>query len=793
MKTADTTTIKAVGLLGKPTIVSKRKGIADAVIYSEDRKTSYKVRGFGLGLYPQYTPVRVEAEMDADGIYWVKSLTLCPVESKEYKAFLKKIAHGKAGQKELSFEVYEVLDIFWAKNTEGEEVFYPYPTNPEIIKYIRDLGNDGTGVMIRDLIAASEKIFWAECFRKGLADVTISQAGLEEMKALGVRGARRLAGEALEDDAICLRLGIIQPGPIGEVCMRSGLSLADICKLEASGRVPSGTVSVPAYMEYLERGASEGHIVIRSGALWDNAFRLIPAKYQGRVKISLEVAMQSTVKAADTTLRTKTLGTAYGKILPQSPYQPPTRYGHIGQAPAVIAEQELARIVKARHEARREDWRIDPVILRLQAEGMGCSRDQADALAVLLRTTQDMKILTGGPGTGKTTTLKKYLAFFMDAHPDAKIALCAPTGRAAQRMAEQTGRKACTIHRLLEIQPYAGQDLRPTYTVTNPLEISLLVVDEASMLTSELAYLLLRAVPKEATVLLIGDSAQIPAIGAGAVLRDLLAVSDEYLPKATLTTQHRAGDLVGISAQAVLAGDVSKGIYDTPLYRVFQCRPDQMLSTTLATCQGHILAPKYAGPAGIDALNARIQAIKNPGPGVRFGQTYYRPGDPVIFCRNNYELGSCYMNGDMGRVIFVRPELMIAELDSGRQVSVQREDAEDIKLAYAISIHKAQGSEFADVTVVLPANAGTMVSRNLLYTAVTRAKKSVTIITELVYWGDAPDTYHMAMAKDEVRRVTLLPMLLAEAFGCHIEGDDALGEDAPYWPQDLSEDTDDGV
>ena len=126
-------------------------------------------------------------------------------------------------------------------------------------------------------------------------------------------------------------------------------------------------------------------------------------------------------------------------------------------------------------------------------------------------------------------------------------------------------------------------------------------------------------------------------------------------------------------------------------------------------------------------------------------------------------------------------------------MSVQREDAEDIKLAYAISIHKAQGSEFADVTVVLPANAGTMVSRNLLYTAVTRAKKSVTIITELVYWGDAPDTYHMAMAKDEVRRVTLLPMLLAEAFGCHIEGDDALGEDAPYWPQDLSEDTDDGV
>ena len=790
MKTADTTTIKAVGLLGKPTIVSKREGIADAVIYSEDRKTSYKVRGFGLGLYPQYTPVRVEAEMDADGIYWVKSLTLCPVESKEYKAFLKKIAHGKAGQKELSFEVYEVLDIYWTKNTEGEEYFYPYPTDPEILKYIHDLGNDGTGVMLRDLIAASEKIFWAECFRKGLADVSISQAGFVVMQELGVIGALRLAG--IDDGQASLQI-FYQPGRVGEICMRAGLSLTDICKLEATGRVPSGTVSVPVYMSYLERGAIEGHTVIWSKALWENAYRLIPAEYLENVEVSLDVAMKSTVRATDTVLRSETLGTAYGKLLPQTPFCPPTRYGHIGQIQAVIAEKELARIVKARHEARREDWRIDPDILRLQAEGMGCSRDQADALAVLLGTIQDMKILTGGPGTGKTTTLQKYLAFFMDAHPDAKIALCAPTGRAAQRMAEQTGRKACTIHRLLEIQPYAGQDLRPTYTDFNPLEVDLLVVDETSMLTAELAYLLLRAVPKHATVLLIGDPAQIQAIGAGAVLRDLMAVPDRYLPKAALTTQHRSGDLVGINAQAVLAGDVSKGVYYTPLYRVFQCNPDQMLSTALATNQGQILAPKYDGPAGIDALNARMQAIKNPGPGVRFGQTYYRPGDPVIFCRNNYVLGSCYMNGDMGRVISVRPELIIAELDSGRQVSVQREDAEDIKLAYAISIHKAQGSEFADVTVVLPANAGSMVSRNLLYTAVTRAKKSVTIITELVYWGDAPDTYQMAMAKEEVRRVTLLPMLLAEAFGCHIKGDDALGEDAPYWPQGLSEDTYDGA
>ena len=792
MKTAATTTIKVAGLLGKPQVVNKKTAIADAILYCEDHKSAYRIRGFGLGLYPQYTPVRAEIEMDESVFYRVKSLTLCPVKSDEYKAFLKKIAHGKAGLKDLEFEVYEVINIYWTEGDDGEDYFYPYPTDPELQEYIKEFGD--TVSHLRELVAISEKIFWAEALRKGLADITISQAGLEEMKALGVQGVRRLAGEDVEDiDPVGLQLSNDQPGYVGEVCMKAGLCLADICKLEATGRVPSESVSVPVYLAYLERGAIEGHTVIWSKALWENAYRLIPAEYLERVNVSLDVAMKSTVRATDTVLRSETLGTAYGKLLPQTPFCPPTRYGHIGQIQAVIAEKELARIVKTRHEARREDWRIDPDILRLQAEGMGCSRDQADALAVLLGTIQDMKILTGGPGTGKTTTLKKYLAFFMEAHPDAKIALCAPTGRAAQRMAEQTGRKACTIHRLLEIQPYAGQDLRPTYTDFTPLEVDLLVVDETSMLTAELAYLLLRAVPKHATVLLIGDPAQIQAIGAGAVLRDLMAVPDRYLPKAALTTQHRSGDLVGINAQAVLAGDVSKGVYYTPLYRVFQCNPDQMLSTALATYQGQILAPKYDGPAGIDALNARMQAIKNPGPGVRFGQTYYRPGDPVIFCRNNYELGSCYMNGDMGRVISVRPELIIAELDSGRQVSVQREDAEDIKLAYAISIHKAQGSEFADVTVVLPANAGTMVSRNLLYTAVTRAKKSVTIITELVNWGDAPDTYQMAMAKEEVRRVTLLPMLLAEAFGCHIKGDDALGEDAPYWPQGLSEDTYDGA
>lgn len=252
------------------------------------------------------------------------------------------------------------------------------------------------------------------------------------------------------------------------------------------------------------------------------------------------------------------------------------------------------------------------------------------------------------------------------------------------------------------------------------------------------------------------------------------AGDDDCLSKARLTCQHRSGDVIGINAKAVLAGRICDGAYGTPQYRVFPVRPGQVLQTALNVSVGQVLAPKYAGDAGIDRLNEELRKRRNPGPTVRFGRRSYAAGDPVIFTRNDY--GAGYMNGDMGKVLAVAEAEMVVDL-FGKQIIVSKADAEDIRPAYCISVHKAQGSEADDITIVLPADARGMVSRNLLYTAITRAKRSVTVICEQT---ETEDTYMDAAAIQAPPQMTLLPLLLAGRLDCRIAGDDVLGEDRSY-------------
>lgn len=609
-----------------------------------------------------------------------------------------------------------------------------------------------------------------------LAGITVSQASLECLRGAGDDDLELLARAEAHikdrpDKALTDQLFLDQkPEVVGQLLMDAGLSMADICELEATGKIPQGSASLPAYVLCLQLAHRAGHTVIDAKAVLDNAWWAIPKEYRGKVRLNSLVALRAAVGRSDSMLRYGVGGTAHGQeISDDSRYY---RYGHVGLLGAIRAERTLARLVDSRRWAKKpEDARASALIAQLAGY---CSPDQLSALQVLLATTCDLKILTGGPGTGKTTTLRRYLDIFGRLHAGARIALCAPTGRAAQRMAEQTGRYASTVHRLLEVQPYAGRDLRPRYTEADQLPIDLLVCDEASMLTSELAAMLLSAVPTTATILLIGDPDQLPAIGAGAVLRDLMAVPDEHLPKARLTTQHRSGDVIGINARAVLAGRICDGVYNMPQYRVFPVPAGRVLQTVLAVSTGQVLAPKYAGEAGIDRLNEELRKMRNPGPTVRFGRRSYAAGNPIIFTRNDY--GAGYMNGDMGKVLAVAEAEMVVDL-FGKQIIVSKADAEDIRPAYCISVHKAQGSEADDITIVLPADARGMVSRNLLYTAITRAKRSVTVICEQTETGD---TYMDAAAIQAPPRMTLLPMLMAERLGCRIAGDDVLGEDRSY-------------
>lgn len=729
----------------------------------------------------------------------------------EYDKWLRKIAGSKKAAQELWEDVKIMLvePAFnsWLDEDKSQDrqdrswedapyevmagACYPYPVPayaPVWRQPPRNLGPDELlSADQRERKAAAEKRYTARraltsacsaywrysILSRVLAGITVSQATLDYLRGAGDDDLELLSKaeahiKSRPDKALTDQLFLDQkPEIIGQLLMDAGLSIADICELEVTGKIPQGSASLPAYVLYLQLAHRAGHTVVDAKAVLDNAWWAIPKEYRGRVHLNSLVALRAAVGRSDSMLRYGLGGTAHGQEIPDdSRYY---RYGHVGLLGAIRAERTLARLVDSRRWARKpEDARYAALVAQVAG---WCSPDQAAALQTLLATTGDVKILTGGPGTGKTTTLRRYLDIYGQLHPTARIALCAPTGRAAQRMAEQTGRYASTVHRLLEMQPLAGRNMLPKYTEVDPLPVDLLVCDEASMLTSELAAMLLAAVPKAATILLIGDPDQLPAIGAGAVLRDLMAVPDDCLPKARLTCQHRSGDVIGINARAVLAGRICDGVYNTPQYRIFQVKPGQVLQTALAVATGQVLAPMYKGAAGINRLNEGLRKMRNPGPTVRFGGRSYRPGDPVIFTRNDYTAG--YMNGDMGKITAVTEAEMVVDL-FGQQKVISKADAEDIRPAYCISVHKAQGSEADDITIVLPADARGMVSRNLLYTAITRAKKSVTIICEQTATGD---TYMDAAALQAQPRMTLLPLLLAGRLDCRIAGDDILGED----------------
>ena len=626
-----------------------------------------------------------------------------------------------------------------------------------------------------------------------LGGITCSQAALDDLRGyddrlLEVMGAAEELIEAEDytmDPMLESLLVSHHQARIGQALYYAGISVADICKLEATHKIPVYSASLPCILSYIRYRHLCGDTVVGATEALEEAYRMIPKDLRGSVEVTHMVALKGRpLSIYDSVLRHGTAGTAHGEIIPDdSRYGD---YGHVGLIGPVKAERIIADILDRRQKTREAEPGFNAAAMAAQLAGK-CSPDQVAALQLLLSTTCDVKVLTGGPGTGKTTTLRMYLDAYQAMHPAAKIALCAPTGRAAQRMKEQTGRQALTIHKLLDIKPFAGtNDMRPRFDMNSKLPVDLLVCDEASMLTSELAAMLLAAIPMTSTVLLIGDPAQLPAIGAGDILRDLLALPDTCLPKAQLTTQHRSGDIIGINARAILLGRAELGEYRYPSYRVFPVPGDQMLNTALAVATGQVLAPKYAGDTGIDKLNEELRKARNPGPLVKFGRRNYRPGDPVIFLRNNYCDGGGYMNGDIGTVLAVNNAEMTIDL-FGQQVTVGKADSEDIRPAYCISVHKAQGSEADDITVVLPADARGMITRNLLYTAVTRARRSVTIICEQ---ADGSDAYLDALTYVPLPRKTLLPVLMAQRLGCRVQGDDALGEDLTWmeiWDRRLAE------
>jgi exodeoxyribonuclease V alpha subunit len=360
--------------------------------------------------------------------------------------------------------------------------------------------------------------------------------------------------------------------------------------------------------------------------------------------------------------------------------------------------------------------------------------------AVRMALTRPVSILTGGPGTGKTHTLRAILA--LARAKGLRCLLAAPTGRAAKRMMEATGHPAGTLHRLLELRP-GGQAQRGQ---GRPLTADLVVVDEASMLDTFLANQLVKALEPGTHLLLVGDPDQLPSVGPGEVLADLLRSGRFPTTRLVQLFRHGAGSGIAFNAQRILAGDLPHfgGDGDDCFFLRAEAPSVaaelvvDLVTRRLPARYGfspgdvQVLAPMHRGEVGVGALNVRLQERLNPGhegmPEIRAAGHVYRPGDRVLQLRNDYELQ--VFNGDLGTVQRIDPvaqELTLA-LDDGRQIRYPYASLFALTHAYAISVHKAQGAEFPAVVIPLLTSQAVMLGRTLLYTALTRARRLVVLV-----------------------------------------------------------------
>ncbi|MEO8391750.1 MAG: AAA family ATPase [Chloroflexota bacterium] len=415
-------------------------------------------------------------------------------------------------------------------------------------------------------------------------------------------------------------------------------------------------------------------------------------------------------------------------------YLPPLYHSEKGTARRLLG---MARSSTSRLRlAKTFDW---PGFFEtlVRTEQMTLTAQQQEAVRQALQ--QKVSLLTGGPGTGKTTTLRAVIHALEAVQ--ARYTLASPTGRAAKRLSEATGRPAQTLHRLLGFKPGVGF----LHDEDNPLDVDMLVVDEASMLDLVLFYNVLKALTPDTHLLLVGDVDQLPSVSAGDVLRDV--IGSGMFPVTRLATIFRqaGGSLIIRNAHRINQGqmpDVSNRGEDFFLFSAEE--PDAAADLLVDVVQNRIpkrfgldpiqdiqvLAPMYRGSIGVGSLNERLQAALNP-PGEtaerQIGGRLFRVGDKVIQMRNNYDKE--VFNGDLGRVegIDLTQQKLRVSVD-GRVVEYDWADASELTHAYAISVHRSQGSEYPAIVLPVMTQHYLMLQRNLLYTAVTRARRLVVLV-----------------------------------------------------------------
>lgn len=457
----------------------------------------------------------------------------------------------------------------------------------------------------------------------------------------------------------------------------------------------------------LNQLAEDGHVYAEQEQLVETATKLLEAE-----EVSVREALSSMIKTKDVIVDNEVV------------YLPPFYYAEEGSA------KRLDMLLKAIDSS---DYSIaaEPE-MEYGTKTSGIVYDDVQQAAIQKALDSKVMVLTGGPGTGKTTTTQGIIEAFKARKKT--ILLAAPTGRAAKRMTEATGMEAKTIHRLLEYSPMDGYKRNDE----NPLEGDVLIVDECSMIDILLFYNLMKAIPEKMRMILVGDIDQLPSVGAGNVLRDI--IDSDKIPVVRLTRIFRQAQTsrIVMNAHAINVGhfpNIQNG-HETDFFFIKQENPDEIVKLIIGLVRDRlskrygyppkeiqVLTPMQRGTVGAANLNIELQNALNPsGPSLARGGYTYRQGDKVMQIRNNYD--KSVFNGDIGYITAVDTnERTLSVTFDSRLVEYDISELDELVLAYAVTIHKSQGSEFPVVVMPITMKHYVMLQRNLIYTGITRAKK----------------------------------------------------------------------
>ncbi len=484
-----------------------------------------------------------------------------------------------------------------------------------------------------------------------------------------------------------------------------------------------------AYTYMLQEATNEGHVFLRPNDTIRKLKTLLGPDFGSDEKIRLIAEACRTLQSRGKVKRENYLDELTDK-----------ERSAIYDTELYEAETELARRIKYLLAEDEQPWTGIEDRITAQETDMKIeyAAQQKTAIAVALRNA--LSVITGGPGTGKSTVTKAICNIYTETYPHRPIYLASPTGKASKRLEEATGREAKTIHRLLRYIPECGFE----YNEDNPLPgPGLLIVDEVSMMDVQLACSLFRAIDVGMTIVLVGDEDQLPSVGPGKVLADIIASGVVPVVRLQFNYRQAGGSKIAEYAHWIVTGRVPPLVQKDGDYECCVCDDPEEIRNKIADivndalAQGmsimdfQVLAPMRRNSIGVQALNEMVREIANPPeegkPEYKYNKfTTYRLGDKVMVIKNDYQLG--VFNGDMGVVREVLDNGIVLDID-GWEYTFNHRDMDKLIHAYAITIHKSQGSEWPLAIVICHTQSYIMLQRNLIYTGITRAKNRLVLLT----------------------------------------------------------------